>query len=135
MEMYFDVETYERDEVTGELKPVLNTNKMVLGCLYANKEYKYYTDSKKMREEIIRITKENKKKGRRTRLYAHNAAYDTLAIMKQDILNGDLELVREGYLIAKHKEGTIILDTKAIIDKRLELIGELLGKKKLEIPK
>ena len=80
---YFDTETYEKEG--EELKPVLNTNKYVLGCISNGKWYRFYEKPEELKKEILRIAKTELSLKKRPTFYAHYATYDVYALFKKEL--------------------------------------------------
>lgn len=130
---YLDIETYEYNG--EEYTPILDCNKFTCAYLMDEKgKGKFYDNKEELKEDIIKITEKNNKYKRRTIIYAHNAQYEYLGIWKNEILKGEFKEIRSNPLITKHKTGFMLLDTMAIINERLEIIGEKIGHKKGTMP-
>lgn len=133
---FYDTETYVKNEETGELEPQRNCNAFTIGCLSVKGKKELFYNKEEMRKRMLEIARKEAKEGRRTYYYAHYGFYDFLAVFKQDLLKGEIRLIREQPIIAEYeKERIQFLDTSALMNMRLAEAGEKLGIKKLEMPK
>lgn len=134
---YTDIETYAYKEKELKYEPEVDTRKYAIGGICKDKgKTRYFKTAEEHKKYIYEEEEKQRKYKKEVTIYAHYSIYDFYAIFKKEILKGEWEIIRSEPLIAKHRTKKItFLDTYAIIRAKLELIGEMIGKQKLEMPR
>ena len=139
-----DREIFSKEKKKGNLYPVLNSRKFVIGCVVTDRGEKLsFYDHKKMLNWLIKKVEENAKNGERTYLFGHNIEYDIYGLIKDnifDLISSNLELISESPFLAswkiKGKNWGFFVDSYSFFrNMSVESIGHILGFNKLEMPK
>ena len=114
----------------------LDATKFIMGCIMReSKRNKIYYDKHDMWLELIRLGKQEKKRGKVLNVYGHNLGYDFYGIA--DLEDKGIHYFCERPFIAeyKNKEGETIIhfiDNMGIYRKALAKVGEMIGFEKME---
>lgn len=134
---------FENKLIKGNLYPVLNSRKFLIGCVVTDKGEKIsFDNSKKMLEWIENKIKENAKKKQKTYLFAHNLDYDMLGLIKDDfmeLINTNLSIISDSPALyswkINGKNWGFFVDSYSFFrNMSVKKIGNILGFNKLEMP-
>jgi hypothetical protein len=116
----------------------LDCTKFITGCLLKQntKKPKIYDTKQAMWQDILRIGRKEKHRGKTLTIYAHHMAYDFYAIA--DLEDTNLQILSQKPFIASYNENnqeTIkFLDTMNLYPMSLKKVGEIIGLHKIDTP-